>query len=772
MSKKLTKQNIIEEMTKAKRIEEMASTILNEIHMVEDLINRKFVQLQVTSTSDNISSTIGEKQVIFLSENNLSNELYNLLIRFEKLSSLYGTVSTILREHNKINFISIDRDLEAFGTFKWIFNSKFKKNEFKSNFAAVMLFNQTYIEKINIDFKFFNDLKKRSIDNRTWPFGEEFKKIQGLVDKQFNIKIHYISNQLKENLVTFYRLFDSNDESQLPYDVKQMIHFMFDKIEWLQEEIVKIDAVKSKVHNQEIFLKNLVNQYTEEEKQSLILGETLNLRTELITNLYTLEELRKVWSLIEQEKEAQSNQLSYIKNIDLTNLNYSNFINLNIEQVINTYTEYVKSLKPFLDSVKEFEKTIEDIARTDFEKNSNKYKYLLIKEHLGKLIAVDDQISIFIKSKFEKVEENNRKEIVSSLEKEYLLNEIELTNIFYSGTWEDIATYLELKKRDIASSNSVEIIKQEKLETERKSLKSTEEKKPFSLNELLQSEEFKQEVKDYTLVGSYKENTSMIEEYQETFNEELYENIIINNQKLVYKVAVGYTKIVEGTVLEMDDLVSYGNIGLMKALERFDPSLEFQFSTYAIYWIRQSITRNIMNTVNLVRIPVHMFEKVNKYNRIEREMLQDFGEVDEATILQELEVDSNQLKVIKEVRNQFMQITSLDTPISSDGDTTLGEFVSTESNEYVMTTLGEEYRDPYNVLKEKNAREMLLKTLDEKLSPRDAKIIKLRFGFETGKTETLQDIGKIFHVTRERIRQIEAKSLEKLKKYVEFPGGE
>ena len=265
---------------------------------------------------------------------------------------------------------------------------------------------------------------------------------------------------------------------------------------------------------------------------------------------------------------------------------------------------------------------------------------------------------------------------------------------------------------------------------------------PIIARQIQEGEQAKEDIKNLDL--SEEERKKLQKVIDE--GENAKQTLISSNLRLVVSIAKKYV----GRGMLFLDLIQEGNCGLIKAVEKFDYTKGFKFSTYATWWIRQSITRAIADQARTIRIPVHMVETINKLTRIQRQLVQDLGRDPLPEEIAE-KMENISAEKVREIQKIALDPVSLETPIGEEDDSHLGDFIEDKD-----TLSPDDYTNNQLLKDEINA-------VLEGLTEREEKVLRLRFGLLDGRTRTLEEVGKEFNVTRERIRQIEAKALRKLK---------
>ena len=328
-------------------------------------------------------------------------------------------------------------------------------------------------------------------------------------------------------------------------------------------------------------------------------------------------------------------------------------------------------------------------------------------------------------------------------------------------TYGDLAAQLgdaspeEIEKAfSVIAKNGINLLNGEEIDEEEPDLEQLEEVEEISVEDLdvenMEGVKIDDPVRMYLReIGkipllSYEEELELAEKILQD-DEEAKKKLTESNLRLVVSIAKKYV----GRGMLFLDLIQEGNMGLIKAVEKFDYTKGYKFSTYATWWIRQAITRAIADQARTIRIPVHMVETINKLLRTSRHLLQQNGrEPTPAEIAEEMEIT---VERVLEIQKIAQDPVSLETPIGEENDSHLGDFIKDEDSPSPQDAAS------YTMLKEQ------LTDVMKTLTPREAKVLRLRFGLDDGKARTLEEVGRQFNVTRERIRQIEAKALRKLR---------
>lgn len=382
---------------------------------------------------------------------------------------------------------------------------------------------------------------------------------------------------------------------------------------------------------------------------------------------------------------------------------------------------------------------------------------------------INDNIRYGSNLKIEKVEELFKKYPLSESEKEIVYRELESLKIEIIDekglpVYKVKGTVMTMgKNEEIITSSIKEVDKADEAELDNNintdDLNFLDELDFDTLDSILDDETFTEELSKLKDVVDKSHNREYLVELHinqdnQERREQALDNLVNANQNLVWNITSKYQHF--STVsFDIFDMYQAGMQGLMKAADKFDINKEYQFSTYATWWIRQSISRNIADFSTTIRIPVHMREKIIKYSKVQNE----FWKYNEraASVEEMAELLNTNLDEIKKIQSyeNIANLTSLDMPIGEDGGSIIGEFITDEK-----------YQTPEEYVEEVVLKQEIKELFDKKLSSKEARILELRFGLTDNRTHTLEEIGQTENVTRERIRQIEAKAIRKLQKSI------
>ena len=346
------------------------------------------------------------------------------------------------------------------------------------------------------------------------------------------------------------------------------------------------------------------------------------------------------------------------------------------------------------------------------------------------------------------LEKGKQKGSLSNSEVMAMLEDVE----YESDQLEKLYDVLEASGVDISSFMDAPDLEELKAEEEVEAMETSQEMEQMLQGEGMALEDhvrmYLKEIGKVPLLSGEEElrlAQVMIEGESEFEREDAKQKLVEANLRLVVSIAKRYV----GRGMFFLDLIQEGNLGLMKAVEKFDYNKGFKFSTYATWWIRQAITRAIADQARTIRIPVHMVETINKVLRVSRQLLQELGH--EASAEEIAEVMNIPVEKVRETMKIAQEPVSLETPIGEEEDSHLGDFIPDDDAPAPAEAAS------YTMLREQ------LEEVLHTLTPREMQVLKLRLGFDDGRSRTLEEVGKEFNITRERIRQIEAKALRKLR---------
>lgn len=467
-------------------------------------------------------------------------------------------------------------------------------------------------------------------------------------------------------------------------------------------------------------------------------------------------------------EETTNNKYEFIKKFYIYNNNYYSYFDFVL--LINNFPLILIKVVDNSESncfEKEFSKLEIDFERTPMFFNFNKLIILINKKYskIGTMYDFPEDYITLNNMKKDHTEIN----LYQVLKPENIINII-VENKSVEQMYKDInISFKKEKKHETDNINSSKIKPDDKYREENfknvrdDSLNFEIDFFTQNLDEVLYSKRFKEKLKKAKEVPDFKENTLYIKEYRDTRDKKKLETLIEANEKLVIKEANKFQSY-QTPSLDIEDIKQFGYMGLLKAVEKFDTTMDNKFSTYATYWIRQSIIRGINNTSLLIRVPIHQWEKLFKLKKLECESESKWGEVDYDWISKKLGKPKEAILSLLSIRNNFMVNASLYTHVGTEKDSYLYEVIPSDNHNVEASIM------------DLDLKEHLLEALSS-LDKRSKDIIIKRFGLYGQKPMTLQEIASIYGLTRERIRQIEKSALEKLKnpkwakKYKIYYGG-
>lgn len=369
------------------------------------------------------------------------------------------------------------------------------------------------------------------------------------------------------------------------------------------------------------------------------------------------------------------------------------------------------------------------------------------------------------------------KAFVRTLEMKHLLDDVELTMFFYGeeDCVREVLTRYDFRYQwTVEVDHHIETVvslndqKVEKLSEETHQETDDEIDMFFDFNDYIETDEFKQKMEKNTTQTTYRDNKELIDDYQHSDELAMRNDIIENNIGLVESLVNKYKWAVNTTSLTEEDLINYGVFGLMKAVDRFDVSHGTEFSTYAYHWIKQSIGRSIADEAYVIRIPVHMQDAMSKLNKLDFKFQDQPDKV--AKICERMEISEEKYREILNFQNAYRHSDSLNR-LMREGESDDEKLTLLAADQNIYSNEDEYFCSPEELTVKKIYGIEAMNLAESILTPREFDVLCYRFGKKTGQSETLEVVGEVFGVTRERIRQIEAKALNKIKNHIKLHGG-